>query len=78
MSDSKKLLKQAEKQLKNDVRRFNLDVLTEFTLIEAKLVPAGGNTRTLCAYIPKWVSELKGVKTGDTIRLAVGWKVKRS
>ena len=76
MVDGKKLLKQAEKQLKDDVRKFNLDVLEEFTLIEATLTQAGGNTRTLSARIPMWVTDLKGIKLGDSIRLAVGWKVK--
>ena len=77
MNNLKKLLNVAEKQLKDDVRRFNLDVLEEFTLIEAKLTQAGGGTRTLSARIPKWVTDRKGQKLGDIIYLAVGRKVKR-
>ena len=74
---SKKLLKQASELLKDDVLRFNLDMV-EFKVFEAELIPAGGaTTSSLGVRIPMHIIKEKGVKAKDKVRMAIGWKVER-
>ena len=73
---SKKVLKQASELLKDDVLRFNLDMV-EFKVFEAELIPAGGGTSSLGVRIPMHIIKEKGVKAGDRVRMAIGWKVER-